>query len=53
MAAAASLLVLRLLEVAVEAVEAVGVADDIPVELARGGGAGGIGTEVFRLFLFL
>ena len=50
MAAAASLLVLRLLEVAVEAV---GVADDIPVELARGGGAGGIGTEVFRLFLFL
>jgi len=49
---AASLLVLRLLEATVEAV-GVGVADDIPVELARGGGAGGIGTEVFRLFLFL
>ena len=52
MAAAASLLVLRLLEAAVEAVGVV-VADDIPVEFARGGGAGGIGTEVFRLFLFL
>lgn len=51
-AAAASLLVLRLLEAAVEAVGVV-VADDIPVEFARGGGAGGIGTEVFRLFLFL
>jgi len=53
-AAIASRLVLRLFEAGIEAVEAgIEAVDDMTVVVALGGGTGGFGAEVFRLFLFL
>ena len=49
-AAAASRLVLRLVEAAIDVAV---VVDDMTVVAALGGGTGGFGAEVFRLFLFL
>ena len=49
-AAIASRLVLRLFEAAIAVAV---VVDDMTVVAALGGGTGGFGAEVFRLFLFL
>ena len=52
-AAIASRLVLRLFEAGIEAAVEADVVDDMTVVAALGGGTGGFGAEVFRLFLFL